>query len=165
MDSLELLLNSNPDVKFRFQPKSQPKTHSSDADLDVLGNLTTRLLESFNTHDFDPALLEHIGPELNDIQEQNPIVTTPEEHVAHMYNLMSVRPKRHVKTVNVSGFIDTRLGRATVYATSVMTGEVDDFFRERVDEVNWIRRWGVWKVLRRVMLKGGGGFLDHDQLS
>ena len=132
---------------------------------EYLTMLTIHLMEEFNNGTFDRSLLKHKTGTFHSnssIYGQNVVRMSPEERMMSILRLVSRCPNRQAMATNVSSIIDERAGQTTIYATSALSGHFDDFHRERVSEIKWVRKNGVWAAKQHTVLKAGGQPVARD---
>lgn len=129
----------------------------------VLEDLSIGIMEASNKGEqpLDPIIAERTMASLvfncDMYRKENTLFKTdPREHVAKVWEFANLAPDFRVDAWNASSEVDEVKGLATVMVTSRLSGYFEDLNCERVSQIKWRRRRGLWRAVELQILSGGG---------
>ena len=117
--------------------------------------LTYKITESLNKHDYTNKIFQHIAPR---IRSDTDVVhgRSRADFIDAHRKLSEAYPKLWVNIVNCSTEVDLEQGRATVFMLSEITGHVANVRRETVHVCYWRLIRGEWVYYQYRGLRGLG---------
>ena len=130
----------------------------------VLEDISIGIMEASNGETLDPIIAERTKACLifnTDLyrKDNTEFKVDPRVHVAKVWEFAHLAPDFRVDAWNASSDVDETKGLATVIVTSKMSGYFEDLACERVTQIKFRRRRGVWRAVE-VHLLSGGAFTD-----
>jgi hypothetical protein len=126
----------------------------------VLEDLAIGIMEASNGDTLDPIIAERTKASLifnTDLyrKDNTQFKVDPREHVANVWGFAHLAQDFRVDAWNASSDVDETKGLATVIVTSKMSGYFEDLACERVTQIKFRRRRGVWRAVEIHLLSGG----------
>ena len=110
--------------------------------------------ETLNNRNFESPSLAYLAPEVLAIHETTPISTGREILIENLRSMMERMPDYHADILNSTAAVNERKGTAAVYLHLFLTGMPDGIRRESVNVLDWVRRGGVWQIVRHSGMRG-----------
>lgn len=131
----------------------------------VLEDLAIGIMEASNEDKIDPIIAERTTASLifnaDFYRKTNTeFKTDPREHVAKVWEFAHLAQDFRVDAWNASSDVDEIKGLATVIVSSKMSGYFEDLACERVTQIKFRRRRGVWRAVELHLLSGGGAYAN-----
>ena len=138
--------------------RTEPKATSTLAK--VLEDLAIGIMEASNGDTLDPIIAERTNSSLIFNTELYRKTNTefkfgPREHVARVWEFAHLAQDFRVDAWNATSDVDEIKGLATVIVSSKMSGYFEDLACERVTQIKFRRRRGVWNAVELHLLSGG----------
>lgn len=122
-----------------------------------LESVSLRLLNTFNTRDYDNPLLQLLSEKHLTKEEGVVVARTRSEFVNSMRDLVTRNPGMSASFVYISCKVEEALDRATVWVTMETTGYVyDHICREAIKILNWRKQHERWECTYHDTIRGSG---------
>lgn len=126
----------------------------------VLEDLSIAIIEASNGDVLDPKVAKRTKAYLifnADVyrKENTQFKSGPREHVASVWEFAHLARDFRVDAWNASSDVDESKGLATVIVSSKLSGYFEDLACERVTQIRFRRRRGIWRAVEVHMLSGG----------
>jgi hypothetical protein len=119
--------------------------------------LSLRLLNTFNTRDYDNPLLQHLSEKHLTKEEGTVVARTRQEFFNSMRDIVTRNPEMRAKVMYIACDVEEELNRATVWVTMETTGYVyDNLSREAIKVLHWRKREDAWECTFHDTIRGSG---------